>query len=44
MDQIKAGVAAMQAKATEKQVVDGIRAKGARPQEKRHDLQGVHLS
>ena len=33
MDEIKAGVAAMQAKATEKQVVDGIRAKGARPQE-----------
>ncbi len=33
MDQIKAGVAAMQAKATEKQVVDGIRAKGARPRE-----------
>ena len=33
MEQIKAGVAAMQAKATEKQVVDGIRAKGARPQE-----------
>lgn len=33
MDQIKAGVAAMQAKATEKQVVDGIRAKGTRPQE-----------
>lgn len=33
MDDIKAGVAAMQARATEKQVVDGIRAKGARPQE-----------
>lgn len=33
MEDIKAGVAAMQAKATEKQVVDGIRAKGARPQE-----------
>lgn len=33
MAEIKAGVAAMQAKATEKQVVDGIRAKGARPQE-----------
>lgn len=33
MDQIKAGVAAMQAKATEKQVVAGIRARGARPQE-----------
>lgn len=33
MDDIKAGVAAMQAKATEKQVVDGIRAKGARPAE-----------
>lgn len=33
MDQIKAGVAAMQAKATEKQVVAGIRAKGTRPQE-----------
>lgn len=33
MEEIKAGVAAMQARATEKQVVDGIRAKGARPQE-----------
>lgn len=33
MEDIKAGVAAMQAKATEKQVVDGIRAKGARPAE-----------
>lgn len=33
MAEIKAGVAAMQAKATEKQVVDGIRAKGSRPQE-----------
>lgn len=33
MEEIKAGVAALQAKATEKQVVDGIRAKGARPQE-----------
>ncbi len=33
LDDIKAGVARMQAKATEKQVVDGIRAKGARPQE-----------
>lgn len=33
MDDIKAGVAQQQAKATEKQVVDGIRAKGARPQE-----------
>lgn len=33
MEDIKAGVAKMQAKATEKQVVDGIRAKGARPQE-----------
>lgn len=33
MEDIKAGVAQMQAKATEKQVVDGIRAKGARPQE-----------
>lgn len=33
MEDIKAGVARMQAKATEKQVVDGIRAKGARPQE-----------
>lgn len=33
MDEIKAGVARMQAKATEKQVVDGIRAKGARPAE-----------
>lgn len=33
MDEIKAGVAAMQAKATEKQVVAGIRAKGARPPE-----------
>ncbi len=33
MEQIKAGVAAMQARATEKQVVDGIRAKGTRPQE-----------
>lgn len=33
MEEIKAGVAAMQAKATEKQVVDGIRAKGARPAE-----------
>lgn len=33
MEEIKAGVAKMQAKATERQVVDGIRAKGARPQE-----------
>lgn len=33
LDEIKAGVAKMQAKATERQVVDGIRAKGARPQE-----------
>lgn len=33
MDDIKAGVAQMTAKATEKQVVDGIRAKGARPAE-----------
>lgn len=33
MDEIKAGVAALQAKATEKQVVAGIRAKGARPAE-----------
>lgn len=33
MDDIKAGVAAMQAKATEKQVVGSIRAKGARPAE-----------
>lgn len=33
MDEIKAGIAQMQAKATEKQVVAGIRAKGARPQE-----------
>ena len=33
MDEIKAGIAKMQAKATEKQVVDSIRAKGARPTE-----------
>lgn len=33
MEEIKAGVAAMQAKATEKQVVGSIRAKGARPAE-----------
>lgn len=33
MDEIKAGIARMQAKATEKQVVDSIRAKGARPAE-----------
>ena len=33
MDEIKAGVAKMQAQATEKQVVDGIRARGARPPE-----------
>lgn len=33
MDQIKAGIAQMQAQATEKQVVDSIRAKGARPRE-----------
>ena len=33
MDEIKAGVAQMTAKATEKQVVDGIRAKGTRPPE-----------
>jgi hypothetical protein len=31
MDEIKAGIAQMQAKATEKQVVDSIRARGARP-------------
>lgn len=33
MDAIKAGVAQMTAQATEKQVVDGIRARGSRPQE-----------
>lgn len=33
MEDIKAGIAQMQAKATEKQVVDSIRAKGARPAE-----------
>lgn len=33
MDEIKAGIAQMQARATEKQVVDSIRAKGARPAE-----------
>ncbi|MEA4934257.1 MAG: hypothetical protein VB071_11880 [Lawsonibacter sp.] len=33
MDDIKAGVAQSAARQTEKQVVDGIRAKGARPQE-----------
>lgn len=33
MDAIKAGVAQQQAKATEKQVVDNVRAKGARPAE-----------
>ena len=33
LDDIKAGVAKMQAKATERQVVGGIRAKGARPPE-----------
>lgn len=33
MDDIKAGIAAMQAKATEKQVTENIRAKGARPPE-----------
>lgn len=33
MDDIKAGIAAMQAKATEKQVTEHIRAKGARPPE-----------
>lgn len=33
MDEIKAGVAQLTAQATEKQVVDGIRARGARPQE-----------
>lgn len=33
MEEIKAGVAKMQAQATEKQVVAGIRAKGARPTE-----------
>ena len=33
MDDIKAGVAQQTAQRTEKQVVDGIRAKGARPQE-----------
>lgn len=33
LDDIKAGVAQTTAKRTEKQVVDGIRAKGARPQE-----------
>ena len=43
MDQIKAGVAAMQAKATEKQVVDGIRAKGARPQENGTASQGAFI-
>lgn len=33
MEDIKAGAARMAAQATEKQVVEGIRAKGARPQE-----------
>ncbi len=33
MDDIKAGIAAEQAKTTEKKVVDGIRAKGVRPPE-----------
>lgn len=33
MDDIKAGVARMQAEATEKQVVEGIRARGTRPPE-----------
>lgn len=33
MDEIKAGIARMQAQATEKQVVDSIRARGARPAE-----------
>lgn len=33
MEEIKAGVAQLTAQATEKQVVDGIRARGARPQE-----------
>lgn len=33
MDDIKAGAARMAAQATEKQVTDGIRARGARPQE-----------
>ena len=33
MDEIKAGIASMQAKATEKQIVEGIRARGTRPQE-----------
>lgn len=33
MDEIKADIAQMQAKATEKRVVDSIRAKGARPAE-----------
>ncbi len=41
MEEIKAGVAALQAKATEKQVVDGIRAKGARPQENGISSQGA---
>ena len=33
MEEIKTGIAQMTARATEKQVVDGIRAKGVRPQE-----------
>ena len=33
MDEIKAGVAQNTARKTEKQVVDGIRAKGSRPAE-----------
>ena len=33
MDEIKAGIAKMQAQATEKQVVDSIRARGTRPAE-----------
>lgn len=33
MEEIKAGIAAMQAKATERQVADNIRARGARPAE-----------
>ena len=41
MAQIKAGVAQMTAKATEKQVVAGIRAKGARPAENGTVSQGA---
>lgn len=44
MDDIKAGIERMTAQATEKQVVDGIRAKGARPAENGTSFQSAFVT